>query len=156
MTNETLAFIVGIIADICVILAFLFPIFWAVYRYLKSKRLHIPRQMLLAILLHGTIVYLVYINTDTPGVTASVSVMLAALVYLVGDAYEDMYDKHIEEYKNVAERAIDQSKNLVDSAKDTAERATDVAERATDQNIRLVKVIEKLTGQSLLDEEDES
>ena len=78
--NETVSFI----ADICTILGVLASIFWAVYRYLKSKRLYIPRQMLLAILLHGTIVYLVHTNTDTLGVAAAVSVMLAVLVYLLG------------------------------------------------------------------------
>ena len=141
MTNETLAFI----ADICTILGVLASILWAVYRYLKIKRLYIPRQMLLAILLHLTIVYIVDINTDTPGIAAAVSVMLAALVYLLGDAYEDMHKRNIEEYES-----------FVESAKDTAERATDVAKSAMDQSIHLVKVIEKLTGQSLLDEEDES
>ena len=99
MTNETLAFIVDIIADICIILGVLFPIIRAFFRYLKSKILYVPRQIFLTILLHGTIVYLVYINTDTPGVTVSVSVMLAVLVYLLGDAYADMYEKNIEEYK---------------------------------------------------------
>ena len=71
-------------------------------------------------------------NTDTPGVAAAVSVMLAVLVYLLGDAYGDMYEEHFEKYQNVAKEAIAEARNM-------AERAVTVGEQATDQSEALIE-----------------
>lgn len=171
MTNET----ISLLADIGTILGVLFSIGLAVYHFLKNRKLSIPRlpflrPILFATFLHITVVYIVGISTDTPGITAAVSVLLATLVYLVADVYEKMYDGFIEEYKrlvdqsqNAAEHVIDETKRLMDGSKDAVERATDAAERTlalaettVDQNKTLVKVIEKLTEQSSLDEEEDS
>ena len=139
MTTENLT---SFIADIVVIVAFLSPILQAGWRYFKSKRLSIPRPMVLAILLHGTVVYLVHINTDTLGISAVVSVMIAVLVYLVGDAYE----KVIEESQKMAKEVMDTAKEAVDTAKEAVAQNKMMAkeiEEFQNLNEKLVKIIEE-------------
>lgn len=140
MMREAIAFIsdIGGVVAFAVLLA---TAAWTAYRYLKRKRISIPKQLVLAIVLYGVVVYLVHMNTDTPGVSATVSILIGVLVNLLGDAYGEM----IADTQKMAKEAVTAAKDAVT-----------VGKRVMDQNKELVKIIEKLTGQSLLDEEDES
>ena len=148
MTREIIAFI----ADIGGVVAFavlLATAVWTAYRYLKRKRIAIPKSMVLAFVLYGTVVYLVHMNTDASWVSVIVSILIGVITNLIPDAYVDMYERFIEKYQEKFEDEIEESRNV-------AERAISVAERATDQSKALTEEIEKLSGQSLQDEEDES
>ncbi len=142
--REAIAFIsdIGGVVAFAVLLA---TAGWTAYRYLKRKRISIPKQLVLALVLHGVVVYLVHMNTDTPGVSATVSILIGVLVNLLGDAYGEM----IADTQKMAKEAVAEARTV-------AEGAVTVAERVAVQNKELVKIIEKLTGQSFLEEEDES
>ena len=56
--------------------------------------------------------------------------------------------------KNIAERALSQTELALSQTERATDKSNNLVERAMDQSTRLVKVIEKVTGQSLLDEED--
>lgn len=117
---------VALIADICAILLFLSVVFSAAKKFYKRYKIFLNWQIVSVFLIQLGIIISLTVFLEEVWVSITVSVGMALIVFLVGEATGRLYKEIIAEWRGITEEAMDTAKEAAGNTEEALQMMRDI------------------------------